>query len=60
MNRPLDLWLQRMTLGLFLLLAASLLTVGVMLYAPKTHRGAPLPFAAGGIESSSPTAEVKP
>ena len=41
MNRPIDLWLQRMTLGLFLLLAASLLSVGIFLYAPRSHSPSP-------------------
>lgn len=34
MNRPVDLWIQRISLGTLVLLAAALLGVGVALYAP--------------------------
>jgi hypothetical protein len=35
MNTTLDRWIQRLTLVVLLALAATLLTVGVALYAPR-------------------------
>ncbi|ATB27368.1 hypothetical protein [Melittangium boletus] len=36
MNDTLDRWIQRVTLAALLALTAALLTVGVLLYAPRT------------------------
>lgn len=48
MNDTLDRWVQRLTLATLVALAATLLTVGVVLYASSSQASAPAPAATLG------------
>lgn len=50
MNDTLDRWIQRVTLAAMVALAATLLTVGVILYATDSQAGEP----PAGVSRSEP------